>query len=89
MANKLSNKLEKMPTARRDGYTLLGWFTEAEGGDRVTLDNVYTKDTTVYAHWERPRIPNGKIPSRSTSPSRTMANICSPLSPARRWRSFP
>ena len=30
VTNKLSNKLEKMPTARRDGYTLLGWFTEQD-----------------------------------------------------------
>ena len=60
VANKLSNKLEKMPTARRDGYTLLGYFTEAEGGDRVTLDTVYSKDTTVYAHWEKAADPERK-----------------------------
>ena len=60
VANKLSNKLEKMPTARRDGYTLLGWFTEQDGGERVTLDTVYTKDTTVYAHWEKAADPERK-----------------------------
>ena len=60
VTNKLSNKLEKMPTARRDGYTLLGWFTEQDGGERVTLDTVYAKDTTVYAHWEKAADPERK-----------------------------
>ena len=60
VANKLSNKLEKMPTARRDGYTLLGWFTEQDGGERVTLDTVYTKDTIVYARWEKAADPERK-----------------------------
>ena len=60
VTNKLSNKLEKMPTARRDGYTLLGWFTEKNGGERVTLDTVYAKDTTVYAHWEKAADPEQK-----------------------------
>ena len=38
----------------KDGYTFLGWFTEAEGGTQVTGDTIFTAatPTTYYAHWE-------------------------------------
>lgn len=44
-------KLAELPGAVRDGYTFEGWFTAAEGGDAVTADTVFDKDTTVFAHW--------------------------------------
>lgn len=28
-----------------------GWFTEAEGGTKVTTSTVFTENTTIYAHW--------------------------------------
>lgn len=46
-------KLAELPGAARDGYTFEGWFTAAEGGDAVTADTVFDKDTTVYAHWKK------------------------------------
>lgn len=46
-------KLAELPTATRDGYTFEGWFTAAEGGDAVTADTVFDKDTTVFAHWKK------------------------------------
>lgn len=46
-------KLAELPTATRDGYTFEGWFTAAEGGDAVTADTVFDKDTTVFAHWKQ------------------------------------
>ena len=45
-------KLAELPDAARDGYTFAGWFTAAEGGDAVTADTVFDKDTTVFAHWK-------------------------------------
>ena len=38
----------------RKGYNFLGWFTEKEGGTKVTESTVVTNgDThTIYAHWE-------------------------------------
>ena len=45
-------KLAELPTAARDGYTFEGWFTAAEGGEAVTADTVFDKDTTVFAHWK-------------------------------------
>lgn len=46
-------KLAELPSAVRDGYTFEGWFTAAEGGDAVTAETVFDKDTTVYAHWKK------------------------------------
>lgn len=46
-------KLAELPDAVRDGYTFEGWFTAAEGGDVVTADTVFDKDTTVFAHWKK------------------------------------
>lgn len=37
--------------AQRPGYVFLGWFTEAEGGERVTADFVPEENMTIYAHW--------------------------------------
>ena len=38
----------------KDGYTFLGWFTEAEDGEQVTGDTIFTGTgpATYYAHWE-------------------------------------
>ena len=36
-------------TASREYYDFLGWFTEKEGGKKVTKGP--EKDTTLYAHW--------------------------------------
>ena len=38
-------------TPSRDGYTFTGWYTEKEGGNRVTSNYPFSADTTVYAHW--------------------------------------
>ena len=35
----------------RDGFTFDGWYTAAEGGNRVTNDTTPTEDTILYAHW--------------------------------------
>ena len=38
------------------GYTFTGWYTEPQGGTRVTKITE-DKDTTVYAHWTRNNDP--------------------------------
>ena len=43
--------LGALPEAVRSGWTLLGWFTAAEGGEEVTAATVVTGDATYYAHW--------------------------------------
>lgn len=40
-----------LPIAQRPGYVFLGWYTKAEGGDRVDEAFVPTADMKLYAHW--------------------------------------
>ncbi len=28
-----------------------GWYTQADGGEKITTSYVFDKNTTVYAHW--------------------------------------
>ncbi len=43
-----------LPTPIREGYKFLGWYTEAEGGQRIKSTTKFTADVdqTLYAHWE-------------------------------------
>ena len=59
-------RYEALPDPEYTGYEFLGWFTEAEGGENIDADSIYTKmgNQTVYAHWRRIKItitlnPNG------------------------------
>ena len=40
-----------LPEATWSGYAFAGWFTAADGGNRVTEETVVTGDVTYYAHW--------------------------------------
>ncbi|MBQ4369371.1 MAG: InlB B-repeat-containing protein, partial [Oscillospiraceae bacterium] len=42
-----------LPTATREGYDLDGWFTEADGGTKISLSDVRNAQEakTFYAHW--------------------------------------
>ena len=42
--------ITSVPT--REGYTFLGWYTEATGGIPVTTLNSATSKKVVYAHWQ-------------------------------------
>ena len=44
-------KLASLPTPTRSGYTFDGWYTAATGGTAVTVSNVYSANTTIYARW--------------------------------------
>ena len=35
----------------RDGWAFIGWFTEAEGGEKITADALPSSGATYYAHW--------------------------------------
>ncbi|MGM9624309.1 MAG: S-layer homology domain-containing protein, partial [Eubacteriales bacterium] len=44
--------VDYLPRAACEGYTFDGWYTAANGGEKVyTYVTVFTADTTVYAHW--------------------------------------
>ena len=45
-------KLTSLPSASRSGrYSFDGWYTDKSGGTKVTMDTVFSANTTVYAHW--------------------------------------
>lgn len=50
------SKYGNLPTTTREGYTFLGWFTAAEGGQQIGVDVKTVRiaeDHTLYAHWEK------------------------------------
>ena len=43
----------ELPTAARDGYAFLGWYTARDGGAKVTTETTMVNyDVTLYARWE-------------------------------------
>jgi uncharacterized repeat protein (TIGR02543 family) len=49
--DKYYEKLESIsPTY--DDNRFIGWYTEKNGGDKITEDVICSEDTTIYAHWE-------------------------------------
>lgn len=48
----VGSKLSSLPTPSRSGYSFVGWYTEAEGGERVTAATaVNAVSLRLYAHW--------------------------------------
>ena len=54
-----NQKLGSLPDAARIEHSFDGWYTEKEGGTKVTTDTVFAADTTVYAHWTYTDDSNG------------------------------
>ena len=48
-ATTVNGKLQILPTPTKSGYTFDGWYN---GSSAVTVDTVYTADTTLTAHWK-------------------------------------
>ena len=40
-----------LPDPYRAGFTFDGWYTEPEGGEKVTKSTVFEEGQTIYAHW--------------------------------------
>ncbi len=47
-----SGAVGTLPTPVRYMYAFLGWFTEANGGTKVTASTKVMEDVTYYAHWQ-------------------------------------
>ncbi|MDR1830604.1 MAG: InlB B-repeat-containing protein [Candidatus Fibromonas sp.] len=43
-----------LPTPTRDAHEFKGWFSDADAGNEITEDSIYTRinDITLYARWE-------------------------------------
>ena len=55
--------LSGLPAPAREGYTFLGWFTAASGGEQVTEDRIYEADTVLYARWTKQSSDDGSSQS--------------------------
>lgn len=44
--------LSSLPKATKLMCDLKGWYTQSEGGTKITTTYVFDKDTTIYAQWE-------------------------------------
>lgn len=44
----------ELPMAEWEGHTFLGWYTERNGGTKISPNDIFqgSSDMTVYAHWE-------------------------------------
>ena len=42
----------ELPSVKRKGYRLVGWFTAATGGTKVMSSTLIYEAMTLYAHWE-------------------------------------
>ena len=58
-----------MPFPTRDGADFEGWFTEKDGGEKVTSTTVFSADTTVYAHWKETADPPSGEPGQPDPPA--------------------
>ncbi|MBR5620454.1 MAG: InlB B-repeat-containing protein [Clostridia bacterium] len=63
-----------LPTATRDGYTFLGWFTAPVGGKQITNETIVTRteDHTLYAHWQAITVTDISI---NTLPTKTTYTV--------------
>ncbi len=56
-SNNGSQVLSSLPEATQEDYIFGGWYTSADGGDKVTSTYEFYSDTTVYAHWIESGVP--------------------------------
>lgn len=48
-----TKKVAAASTPVRNGYTFLGWYTAADGGDRADFEEKVLDPKTLYAHWAK------------------------------------
>ncbi len=50
-------KFGDLPTPTREGYKFIGWYSQAEGGNKVSENTIMIADKTIYAHWSKESTP--------------------------------
>lgn len=50
-----------LPTPTREGYKFVGWYSQPEGGNKVSVNTVMIADKTIYAHWEKVSTPTPTV----------------------------
>ena len=48
-----TEKVAAESTPVRNGYTFLGWYTAADGGNRANFEDTVNGPKTLYAHWAK------------------------------------
>lgn len=64
----------ELPTAEREGYTFVGWYTLRTGGELVTAETSTTEVTArrLYAHWEPNKFTVTLDPGEGTCPEESV-----------------
>lgn len=78
MITQNDGTLSSLPTPTRNGYTFKGWYTSANGGVKVNENEVYSKDTTLYAKWEKKSSTGSSRGSSGSKSSSTVYDITVP-----------
>lgn len=62
-------KYGSLPTSTKDNYSFAGWYTEKDGGSKVTSTSIVdlTINQTLYAHWVSSLAQTGNIITSLTS----------------------
>ena len=47
----IGGQIGALPNPTRDGYYFTGWWTEKDGGEKITNSTIIQGDMTLYAHW--------------------------------------
>lgn len=68
---------EALPVPTREGWSFEGWYTAADGGNKVTGSESFKENTTLHAHWSNTTISyvtiNGlKAPVQGENPVKTI-----------------
>lgn len=51
IGKRKGEEIGELPTEEKEGYILEGWYTEEEGGEKITETTVASENVTYYAHW--------------------------------------
>lgn len=51
LTTNFDGRLPYLPGASRMYWTFDGWYTDAQAGEKISTETVFTRDSTVYAHW--------------------------------------
>ncbi len=86
--NTMGTAYGTLPTPKKSGYALLGWFTAADGGSEVTAADIVPVGTsrTLYAHWTDQQVTtflgNGGTPETQATTNTIYAKYAFPPTPA-------
>ncbi|MCL1832493.1 MAG: InlB B-repeat-containing protein, partial [Oscillospiraceae bacterium] len=70
-----NGRLSSLPTPTRDNFAFNGWFTEATGGEPVTLENVYSENTTIHAQWSQIRTVTFNAQGGTVTPATAQTGV--------------